>query len=43
METVSTGALGRLFAKDEIRKFGIEKVFELIEECLPTDEECIQP
>jgi hypothetical protein len=43
--------LGRLFAKDEeegcdetfydsaVRKFGIEKVFQLIEECLPTDEE----
>jgi hypothetical protein len=42
--------LGRLFVKDEkcdetfydsaVRKFGIEKVFQLIEECcLPTDEE----
>ena len=41
--------LGRLFAKDEecdetfydsaVRKFGIEKVFQLIEECVPLDEE----
>jgi hypothetical protein len=41
--------LGRLFLKDEecnetfydsaVRKFGIEKVFQLIEECLPSDGE----
>ena len=40
--------LGRLFVKDEgdetfydstVRKFGIEKVFELIEECVPLDAE----
>jgi hypothetical protein len=41
--------LGRLFLKDEgcdetfynsaVRKFGIEKVFALIEECFPLDEE----
>ena len=41
--------LGRLFLKDEesdetfsessLRKFGIEKVFPLIEECLPLDAE----
>jgi hypothetical protein len=41
--------LGRLFVKDEkcdetfydsaVRKFGIEKVFQLIEECFPLDEE----
>ena len=41
--------LGRLFAMDEecdetffessLRKFGIDKVFELIEECLPLDAE----
>jgi len=43
--------LGRLFLKDEecnetfydsaVRKFGIDEVFELIEECLPTDEEWV--
>ena len=42
--------LGRLFVKDDeeydetfydsaVRKFGIEKVFELIEECVPLDAE----
>ncbi|GAF78125.1 unnamed protein product, partial [marine sediment metagenome] len=42
--------LGRLFVKDDeeydetfydsaVRKFGIEKVFELIEECVPLDVE----
>jgi hypothetical protein len=41
--------LGRLFAKDRkcdktfydiaVRKFGIDKVFALIEECFPLDEE----
>ena len=41
--------VGRLFVKDEecdetfydsaVRKFGVEKVFELIEECVPLDEE----
>ena len=43
--------LGRLFFKDEecdktffessLRKFGGEKVFELIEECLPLDAEWV--
>ena len=46
---ICSDELGRLFLKDEdcdetffessLRKFGIEKVFELIEECLPLDAE----
>ena len=47
--TLNPDELGRLFLKDEecdetffessLRKFGGEKVFELIEECLPLDAE----
>jgi hypothetical protein len=47
--TLYPDELGRLFLKDEecnetffessLRKFGSDKVFELIEECLPLDAE----